>query len=112
MSFFKKLQSNRAAKKQLQRQQLTQDTKQQIEDCNKIWIEDGKKYNYEPCLCPIDDEIISAYVDCETMTAYLYLSQLLDWVVTENQERRRLAGLTHCNPYSLKNEYEIQLKEI
>ena len=108
ISFFKKLQSNRVAKEQSQRQQLTQKIKQEIEDFNFIWIEDGKKYNYEPALVATDDESISEYVNFEIEGGYTFLLEILDCVEIGNQERRRLAVANELCLHSLNNEYEIQ----
>jgi hypothetical protein len=110
ISFFKKLQSRREAKEQLQRQQLTQDIKQEIENFNKIWIEDGKKYNYEPALYPTDDEHISRQVNYMIRWGISFFTELSKCIGIDNQERRRLAVANELCLYSLNNEYEIQLK--
>jgi hypothetical protein len=114
ISFFKKLQSNRAADEQLKRQQLAQDIKQERDYCNKVWIEDGKKYSYEPALFDTDDESISEEVDFRI--EYYGLNLFLECakcIEVENQERRRLSIANELpSLYSLKNEYEIQQRVI
>jgi hypothetical protein len=79
--------------------------RERLEQYTAHAVEQAKKHDYVPS---VFDSKIDLLCEYELRWYPDWSVELIEKVEVENQERRRLAGLNHCTPYSLKNEYEIQ----
>ena len=86
--------------------QLVLDIRERLEQYNAHAAEQAKKHDYVPAV--FDSDNIDRICKYELHQYPDWSMELIEMVEVENLERRRLADLTQCNPYSLKNEYEIQ----
>ena len=86
--------------------QLVLDIRERLQQYNAHAVEQAKKHDYVPAV--FDSWQIDHICEYELRWYPDWSMELIEMVEVENLERRRLADLTQCNPYLLKNEYEIQ----
>jgi hypothetical protein len=82
------------------------DLSKRLEQYNAHAVEQAKKHDYVPAV--FDSWQIDHICKYGSQMYPDWDMELIEKVEVKNQERRRLADLNQCNPYSLKNEYEIQ----
>jgi hypothetical protein len=106
MSFFKKIAGIFGYVTDEDYAQLVLDIRERLEQYNAHAVEEAEKHEYVPAI--FDSWQIDQICEYELRLYPDWSMDLIAKVEEENQGRRRLADLNHCNPYSLKNEYEIQ----